>query len=96
MSQVKQKLTIKEQLLQSISEGIDEQNAKGLKNYNQTLDECPIEDYEWNIMQIEELIDANQYAIKQIIKLEAELKCMREENLRLRQTMDKMYSTMGE
>lgn len=96
MSQVKQKLTIKEQLLQSISEGIDIQNAKGLKNYNQTLDECPIEDYEWNIMMIEELIDANQYAIKQIIKLEAELKCMKEENLILRQTTDRMYSTMEE
>lgn len=96
MSQVQQKLTIKEQLLQTIEEGIDAQNAKGLKNYNQTLDDCPAEDYEWNIMMIEELIDANQYAIKQIIKLEAELKYTKEENLRLRQTMDHIYSTVGE
>ncbi len=94
MSKVKENLTIKEQLLQSISEGIDGQNAKGLKNYNQTLDECPVGDYEWNLMQVEELLDSNQYAVKEIKRLHAELTLAKAEILILRQTMDHMYSTM--
>ncbi|MDX1769928.1 MAG: hypothetical protein R3328_00235 [Planococcaceae bacterium] len=40
MSQVKQKLTIKEQLLIIVENTLDKQNEKGMSKYNITLDEC--------------------------------------------------------
>ena len=69
MSKVKKHLTIKEQLLAIIEEKLDEQNAKGLKNYGQTIDECPEGDYNWLQMALEESLDANQYLLKEIIRL---------------------------
>lgn len=69
MSKVKQQLTIKQQLLSIIEEKLDDQNAKGLKNYGQTIDECPENDYSWLEMALEESLDANQYLLKEIVRL---------------------------
>ncbi|MBZ5203217.1 hypothetical protein HU147_18600 [Planomicrobium chinense] len=66
--------TIKEAVLTTIEQHINEQNAKGLKNYGQTLDECPVEDYNWQNMIIEELIDALQYQQKEIKRIREESK----------------------
>jgi hypothetical protein len=74
MSKAKQHLTIKEQLLATIEEKLDEQNAKGLKNYGQTIDECPENDYSWLEMALEESLDANQYLLKEIIRLRGLIK----------------------
>lgn len=96
MSQVKQQLSIKEQLLEMFESHLDSQNEKGMKNYGQTLDECDPNSFDWQTMQIEEIVDAYQYAIKENMKLRSEMNEVREENLRLRQTMDHIYSTVGE
>lgn len=53
--------TIKDEIIAIL----DKQNAKGLKKYNHTLDECPADKYDWNTMIIEELVDALQYAVKE-------------------------------
>lgn len=62
--------TIKQAVLSTIEEHIDKQNAKGMANYGQTLDDCPVEDYNWQNMIIEELIDALQYQQKEIGRLQ--------------------------
>ena len=61
--------TIKAAVLSTIEQHIDQQNAKGMKNYGQTLDDCPVEDYSWQNMIIEELIDALQYQQKEMKRL---------------------------
>ncbi|HLG26749.1 MAG TPA: hypothetical protein VI423_03095 [Paenisporosarcina sp.] len=69
MSKAKQHLTIKQQLLAIIEEKLDDQNAKGLKNYGQTIDDVDQNLYDWSIMALEESLDANQYLLKEIIRL---------------------------
>lgn len=66
--------TIKELVLATIEQHIDEQNAKGMKNYGQTLDDCPVDAYDWKNMIIEELIDGLQYQQKEIHKLQGDVK----------------------
>ncbi len=63
-------MNIKEKILNNISNLIDKQNAKGLKKYGQSIDDCPPRDYDWQNMIIEELIDALQYQQKQMQELE--------------------------
>lgn len=57
-----------------IDQGLDQQNEKGLINYGQTLDDCPDDDYDWNQMTLEELLDALQYQVKQNILLDKRLR----------------------
>ena len=53
---------------------LDKQNAKGMATYGQTLDECPDEAYDWNVMAIEELVDGMQYLAKENLKLNKQLR----------------------
>ncbi len=64
--------TIKEAVLSTIEQHIEAQNEKGVKNYGQTLDDCPVDDYNWQTMIIEELIDALQYQQKEIKRLKGD------------------------
>lgn len=52
-----------------IIEILDQQEQKGITTYGHTLEDCPDEDYDWDIMALEELIDALQYQIKENIRL---------------------------
>lgn len=65
--------TIKEAVLSTIERHIEAQNEKGMKNYGQTLDDCPVDDYNWQTMIIEELIDALQYQQKEMGRLNLQL-----------------------
>ncbi|MGL6105205.1 hypothetical protein [Romboutsia sp.] len=47
-----------------ISETYDKQVAKGLAKYGHSLQDCPEDKFDWNIMALEELVDAAQYIIK--------------------------------
>lgn len=69
MSKVEENLTIKDQLVLMLEQQLDGQNEKGMKTYGQTLDDCPPEDYDWQQMLNEELIDALQYQQKEIRRL---------------------------
>ena len=51
---------------------IDQQEAKGLRTYGVTLDEAKDENYNWNVMALEELIDALSYQIKANMALKRE------------------------
>ena len=53
---------------------LDKQNEKGMATYGQTLDDCPDEKYDWNVMAIEELVDAIQYLAKENLRLERKIK----------------------
>lgn len=61
-----------------INQWLDERDHKGIITYGQTLDACPTEDYDWNTMLIEELLDGIQYAAKENIRLHKENKMLRE------------------
>src|SRR5690625_6365970 len=62
-------MTIKQQILNTISNHIDKQTEKGMNTYGQSLDDCPINKYDWQQMIIEELIDALQYQQKEITRI---------------------------
>lgn len=68
------KTQIGEILVGLISTLVDERNAKGFDTYKETLDDVPFENYNWNQMMIEELLDGLQYAIKKNLELEQRLK----------------------
>lgn len=65
---------IKQAVLKTIEQHIDEQNAKGMANYGQSLDDCPVDAYDWQQEIIQELIDALQYQQKEMQKLRGEVK----------------------
>lgn len=55
----------KNKILQTIGNLINGQNNKGLKKYGHSLEKCDPDEYDWNVMIIEELIDALQYQHKE-------------------------------
>lgn len=61
-------------LLGIISSNLDQRNQKGFEEYKETLDDVPFEDYDWNQMVIEEVLDGMQYMIKENLRLRALLK----------------------
>ncbi|UOQ93394.1 hypothetical protein MUO14_23995 [Halobacillus shinanisalinarum] len=56
---------------------LDEQEAKGIETYGQSLEDCPENDYDWNRMTMEELIDALQYQVKENIRLQNSIKIIK-------------------
>lgn len=61
--------TIKVAILNDIAKRIDRQTEKGVAKYSHTLDDCPPNKYDWQMMIIEELVDALQYQQKEIRRL---------------------------
>ena len=64
-----------EKTIDSVIDGVikkvrDQQKEKGLRTYNQTLDDCPDEDYNWLGMAIEELVDCVSYLSKEFLRIE--------------------------
>lgn len=49
------------------------QNEKGLEKYGKNIDGANDEDYDWNVMVIEELIDGMQYLVKENQRLNEEI-----------------------
>ena len=62
--------TIKDEVISLL----DKQNEKGMEKYGQSLDDCPVNAYDWNNMLHEELIDGLQYAFKENQRLQEALK----------------------
>lgn len=60
---------IKNRILNLIGSQLDKQNAKGLATYNKRLEDCNDDDYNWQMMAQEELIDALQYQQMEIRRL---------------------------
>lgn len=81
-------------IIELLKKQLENQINKGVEKYGHTLDDCPIGSFRWYEMLNEELVDALQYSMKESKGMRNELKELREENLRLRATMDNMYSTM--
>jgi NTP pyrophosphatase (non-canonical NTP hydrolase) len=68
------KTQISEAIVHIISERLGERNDKGFETYKETLDDVPFENYDWNQMLIEELLDGMQYQQKENQRLKQELK----------------------
>lgn len=64
---------ISQQIVRLISDRLENRNIKGYETYGETLDDVPFENYDWNTMINEELLDALQYAIKENTRLKYEL-----------------------
>ncbi len=56
-----------------ISSQLDKQNDKGFEKYKESLDDVEFEEYDWNVMVIEELIDGMQYMVKENLRLKTKL-----------------------
>jgi hypothetical protein len=66
------------EIKQRIIRILDAQEKKGIETYGETLEDADIDPktgnpYNWDLMALEELIDALQYQIKQNLLLEDEL-----------------------
>lgn len=53
---------------------IDEQCSKGLSKYGTTIDEAQDENYDWNRMALEEAVDLSQYLVREVRKLQEQIK----------------------
>ena len=62
-------MNIKERVINTIESVIDHQNKKGINKYGITIDDVSADDYDWQAMINEELIDAIQYAVKENVRL---------------------------
>lgn len=60
---------ISERVVELIKENLMLRNQKGFDTYKETMDDVPFENYDWNVMIIEELLDAMQYSVKENEKL---------------------------
>lgn len=73
---------------------LDNQYQKGLTTYGQTLVDCPDEDYEWNTMALEELVDAISYQVKENMLLHKKLRKTLTENHRYQVKMEQLFSRL--
>jgi len=76
-------------LLGIVGTQLDKQNAKGFEKYKETLDDVEYEEYDWNVMVIEELIDGMQYMIKENLRLREKLQENENMNFKMYQEMSK-------
>lgn len=65
---------ISQLILGVISTHLDERNAKGFDEYKETLDDVPFENYDWNLMALEEMTDCAQYLMKENLRLREEIR----------------------
>ena len=72
--ELKMKTQIGQRTLRIIEAVLDMQNEKGFEKYKETLDDVEFDEYDWNVMVIEELIDAMQYMVKENERLKQRLK----------------------
>ena len=59
---------------QMINDILDQQEKKGIETYGQTLEQCDDDAYSWNVMALEELVDAVQYLTKENLRLQKRVK----------------------
>lgn len=58
---------------------VDAQDEKGIKKYGVTIDDAKDEQYDWNVMALEELVDGMKYEIKENQRLREEIKKLKSE-----------------
>jgi hypothetical protein len=73
-------MMIKKKILAIVEAGLDAQNAKGMATYGKTLEDCKLDDYDWNDMAQQELLDALQYQQMEIRKLKRLAATLQKEN----------------
>lgn len=59
---------ITQRVLDIIADLLDAQDEKGIAKYGKTIDDA--EDYDWNVMAMEEMADGLKYLVKRIVQLE--------------------------
>lgn len=82
------------QIRDIINQILDKQNAKGMATYGHSLEDCPNEAYDWNVMALEEAIDGWQYQIKENFLIREQLRKEKERRINAEQRLEKL--TRGE
>lgn len=80
---------IAEKIIIMIARNLNDRISKGYETYGQTLDDCPDDAYDWQQMQIEELLDGLQYALKENAILRKKLSAEIKENLNLKRLLER-------
>jgi hypothetical protein len=70
---------ISQMVINEFSKVVDSQDEKGIEKYNRTIDDAKDEDYDWNIMALEESVDLNKYAVRRILQLMKEVNKLKDE-----------------
>lgn len=76
---------ISQLILGVISTQLDVQNDKGFSKYKETLDDVPFENYDWNLMALEEMTDCAQYLMKENLRLREEIRQLKDINEGMRE-----------
>jgi urease gamma subunit len=66
---MEQRTLITKMVLHVVGEVADKQDKKGIKEYGKSLDQVPLNSYEWNMMALEEVVDALKYQIMENARL---------------------------
>jgi histidinol dehydrogenase len=66
---MEQRTLITKMVLHVVAEVSDKQDQKGVREYGQSLDQVPLNSYEWNMMALEEVVDALKYQIMENARL---------------------------
>jgi hypothetical protein len=65
-------------VIDEYSKVVDSQDDKGLEKYNRTIDDASDEEYNWELMAIEESVDLNKYLVRRIMQLKKEIMQLKE------------------
>lgn len=65
---------VSQKVIDIISNVVDSQDQKGMEKYGKTIDQAHDHNYDWQMMAIEELVDAMKYMVKENERLARELK----------------------
>lgn len=56
---------------------IDSQDHKGLEKYGKSIDDANNQDYNWELMVLEETADLQKYLVRRILELKKELRLIK-------------------
>lgn len=71
-------------IMKIIARSLTSQWKKGFEKYGHTIEDCPEDEYDWNVMALEEMADGLTYMAKENLKLRRIVKSLHLENDKLK------------
>ena len=68
---------VTQKVIDTFASVLDAQDEKGLEKYGVSIDEAKHEEYDWNVMALEEVADFTKYMVKENQKLRLEIQELR-------------------
>lgn len=85
------KTLITQMVLNVMENLLTSQDIKGKDKYGRTLDTVPLEEYDWNLMAIEEMADGLKYLMMENVRLRDEVERLQKLNDFKTSNLQKMF-----